>query len=195
MTNKDDVANNLIAVIRNQARTAMITGVVMLVCGTLAIAAPLAAGVSITVLVGALLAIGGISECLLAFRAGALGRALLLFLLGALTAFVGFYMVSQPIEGLAAISVFLAAYFSVTGLFELIAAIQARPAQGWGLLLFNGIVTLILGLLIWVQLPLSGAWAVGVLFGIKLLMSGWWLIVVGGSARRATSGGGRTGVS
>ena len=184
MNEPGELANDLISAIRAHARTAVIAGIVMVVCGILAIAAPLAAGVSITVMVGVLLAIAGISQCLLAFRAGALGRGLLIFLIGVLTAFAGFYLVSQPLEGLAAITLFLAAYFIVTGVFELIAAFQIRPTPGWGLMLFTGVITLVLGLMIWRQFPLSGVWAVGVLFGIKLVMSGWWLIIIGRGLRQ-----------
>ncbi len=50
----------------------------------------------------------------------------------------------------------------------------------------ESIITLILGLMIWRQFPLSGAWAVGVLFGVKLIMSGWWLIFIGRGVRKIT---------
>ncbi len=181
MAEPDMLASNLIGAIRANSRIAVIAGIIMLVCGVLAVAAPLAAGISITFLVGLLLIAGGVAQCVLAFQTGAFGRGLLIFLVGALTAVAGFFLISQPIEGLAAITFFLAAYFIVTGVFELVAAFQVKPAEGWGWLLFNGIVTLILGILIWRQFPLSGIWAVGVLFGIKLIMSGWWLIFVGRS--------------
>ncbi len=101
-------------------------------------------------------------------------KALLVLLIGLLTAITGGFMLTQPLEGLGALTLFLAAYFMVTGFLELIAAMQIRPTQGWGWLLFNGVVTLALGLIIWRQFPVSGVWAVGLLFGIKLMMSGWW---------------------
>jgi uncharacterized membrane protein HdeD (DUF308 family) len=92
---------------------------------------------------------------------------------------------NQPLEGLASITLFLSAYFIVTGIFELVGAIQIRPAAGWSWMLFNAIVTLLLGLMIWRQFPLSGAWAVGVLFGAKLIFSGTSLIIIGRAVRGA----------
>jgi uncharacterized membrane protein HdeD (DUF308 family) len=80
---------------------------------------------------------------------------------------------------LASITLFLAAYFLVTGIVELVGAFQIRPAEGWGVMLFNGIVTLLLGIMIWRQFPLSGAWAVGILFGVKMILGGWSLIFMG----------------
>ena len=183
-----NLAANFIEAIQAHARVAVITGVILLLCGLLAVAAPLAAGVSITILVGLLLTAGGIGQCLLALRAGAFGKGLLVFLIGGLTVIAGVFMLTQPIEGLEAITLFLAAYFLATGIFELIAAMQMRPTAGWGWMLLNGVVTLVLGLVIWRQFPLSGAWAVGVLFGLKLMMGGWWLVLLGRSAGKATRG-------
>ena len=183
-----NIAANFIEAIQAHARVAVITGVILLLCGLLAVAAPLAAGVSITILVGLLLTAGGIGQCLLALRAGAFGKGLLVFLIGGLTVIAGVFMLTQPIEGLEAITLFLAAYFLATGIFELIAAMQMRPTAGWGWMLLNGVVTLVLGLVIWRQFPLSGAWAVGVLFGLKLIMGGWWLVLLGRSAGKATRG-------
>ena len=137
--------------------------------------------------VGILLAIGGIAQCVLAFQAGAFSKGFLIFIAGALTAIVGFYLINKPLSGLAVIAFFLAVYFIVTGIFELVGAFQVRPAEGWGWMLFNGIVTLLLGIMIWSQFPLSGAWAVGILFGVKLLLSGTSLIVIGRSVRGAAT--------
>lgn len=185
MSAQENIASGLLDGIKKNARLAFITGIILLICGVLAVGSPFAAGVSVTIMVGSLLIIGGISQCFLAFQAGAFGKGLLIFLVGALTAVAGFYLFGQPLAGLATITIFLAAYFIVTGIFELIATIQIRPAEGWGWMLFNGIVTLLLGIMIWRQFPLSGAWAIGTLFGIKLMMSGLSLIFIGRSVRGA----------
>ena len=187
MSEVQTVESEFVEVIKQNATLTVVTGVVMLICGFLAVGAPLAAGVSVTIFVGVLLAVGGISQCFLAFKAGAFGQGLMMFIIGALTAIVGFYMTGQPVAGLASITLFLAAYFIVTGIFDAIAAFQVRPAAGWGWMLFNAIVTLVLGLMIWRQFPLSGVWAVGVLFGVKLIFGGWSLIFIGRSVRGAAS--------
>ena len=185
MSEPSPVPSGLHDGIKNNARLAVIIGILMVICGVLAIGSPLAAGVYVTIFVGVMLAFGGIAQCFLAFQAGAFGKGLLLFVVGALTAVAGFYLFNQPLEGLVSITLLLAAYFIVTGIFELISAFQMRPAGGWGLMLINGIVTLLLGIMIWSQFPLSGAWAVGILFGVKLIMSGWALIFVGRTVRGA----------
>ena len=185
--NIEDADASLVEHIRNNAGLAIGIGVVMLIAGLIAVASPAIAGLSITWVVGLTLAIGGISECFLAFKAGALGKGLIMFIVGALMAMVGFFMVSQPVAGLASLTIFLMASLIATGILEIGVAFQLRPSQGWGLQLMNGILTLLLGILLWRQFPLSGVWAIGVLFGIKMIFSGWALIFIGRAFKRATS--------
>lgn len=81
---QDKLASGLVDAIRRNARTAIIAGIVMLICGVLAVGSPLAAGLSLTIFVGVLLGVGGISQCVLAFQAGALSQGLLMFLIACL---------------------------------------------------------------------------------------------------------------
>ena len=170
---------------KKNASFALMSGVVLVIMGTLALLSPLVAGLSITIFVGVLLTIGGIVRCILAFDASAFGRGILTFVGGILMTIAGLYMMSQPVAGLASITVILVAYLVVAGLLEVVAAFQIRPAEGWGWELFNGIVTLLLGLMLWRQFPLSGAWAVGILFGIKMIFNGWALVLIGRMVKRA----------
>jgi uncharacterized membrane protein HdeD (DUF308 family) len=153
--------------------------------GVRSVLAPLTSAVAITVTVGVLLMIGGAGQIALALRAGVLGRGLLLVLTGAVSALVGLLLVLQPLTGIATITLFLAVYFLVSGILAVIAAFNLRPDAGWLWMLANGVVTFLLGLLIWRQWPLSGAWAIGVLFGVQLVSSGAALVVIGTAMRRA----------
>jgi uncharacterized membrane protein HdeD (DUF308 family) len=184
--NEATTDNGLVDTIRSNATLALIIGIVMIVAGLLAIGTPAVAGLSITIMVGAMLAVSGISQCFLAFKAGAFGRGLVMFIVGVLMAFAGFYMMSQPVSGLASLTILLMAYLIASGILEIGVAFQVRPAQGWGLELANGIITLLLGIMLWNQFPLSGIWAIGVLFGIKMIFSGWALIFISRAAKQAT---------
>jgi len=177
----------LVELIRRDARTAKWAGIFMLIAGFLAVAAPFAAGLSVAMVVGVLLLISGATQVLLVFRAGSFGEGFMLVLLGVLSVIAGGYMVSQPLAALATLTLFLAGYFIASGILEVVAAFGARPESGWGMLLFGGIISLILGVMIWQQFPFSGAWAVGVLVGVKLIMAGWALIAIGGAAKAAVA--------
>ena len=180
-------ASSLVDGIRENAKLAVISGVILIVAGMFAIMSPMIAGLSLTLMVGVSLVIGGLGECFLAFKAGAFGRGLLTFVVGALMTFAGAFMISQPVAGLASITLLLVAYLVATGTCELFMSLQMRPADGWGLMLFNGIITLLLGLMLWRQFPLSGAWAVGVLFGIKMIMSGWAFVFIGRNVKHVAA--------
>jgi uncharacterized membrane protein HdeD (DUF308 family) len=74
----------------------------------------------------------------------------------------------------------LAALFLVVGLFRIaVALVDHVPSWGW--LLFNGVVTVLLGLAIWRQWPESGLWVVSMLVGIELIVNGvtWSVLAVG----------------
>ena len=132
MAEEQGIESGLVDEIRRNSTLTVVTGVVMVICGILAIGAPMAAGLYVTIFVGAMLAVGGISQCFLAFKAGAFGRGLMIFIIGLLTAIAGFYLIGQPVAGLASITLFLAAYFIATGIFDAVASFQFRPAAGWG---------------------------------------------------------------
>ena len=170
--------------IKKNAGLTVVSGIILLVAGTLALLSPFVAGVYISILVGAMLAVSGISQCFLAFKTGAFGRGLIVFLVGVLMTIAGFYMMSQPLAALATLTIILMSYLLATGVLEIIVAFQLKPANGWGLELFNGIVTLVLGILLWRQFPLSGAWAIGVLFGIKMIFSGWAFVIIGRNVKK-----------
>jgi len=175
----------LLETIQKNAKTSKWVGILLLVAGFLSIVAPFGAGLSVTVMVGVLMLFSGAAQLLLVFKAGSFGEGILLALFAILSLVAGGHMMSQPIEALAALTLFLAAYFIASGVVQAVGAFGARPAQGWGWLLVGGIVSILLGAMIWRQFPLSGVWAVGTLVGVQFLMSGWTLVAVGGLANRA----------
>ena len=104
-------------------------------------------------------------------------------LLGVAGLIAGLLMVAHPMFSLGFLTLLLAAYFFVHGIFEIAMAFQARPMKGWGWALFSGVITALLALLIWRQWPLSGAWAIGLLVGIHILFRGWSMIALGAVGR------------
>jgi uncharacterized membrane protein HdeD (DUF308 family) len=179
---------SLLENIKQSGGTVRVIGVILLIVGVLALASPLAAGTSIAIAVGVLLLIGGIGQLVFAARAGGLSKAPLTLLIGALTSVIGLIILVNPGAALGALALVLMAYFILGGIMEILWAFQIKPITGWGWSLIDGLVSLLLGLMIWAQFPLSGAWAVGVLVGIKLIFSGWMLFKVGTAVRSAATG-------
>lgn len=183
------------AIARDVARGAgwlILLGVGLTFLGALALGAPLVAGYSMAMLVGMLILAGGLVRIVFAFRAKTWGKGLPTFLLGALGILCGLVMLAHPLYGLAWLTLILAVWFVFDGITEIALAFQLKPLGGWVWTLFSGVVAVLLGVMIWRQWPLSGAWAIGVLVGIKMIFAGWGLIGLGlagrGAATDATAG-------
>ena len=181
----ETVAEPLANMVKKDSTAVLILGILTVILGVLAMMAPLMAGVAVALSVGILLIIAGVMRTIFAFKCKSWGKGILIFLLGLLTLLVGFYMVSRPGAALVTLTLFLAAYFVVDGIFEIIEAFDLKPIDGWGWMLFGGIVSILLGIMIWRQWPVSGAWAIGILFGIKLIFAGWAMVGIGMAGRGA----------
>lgn len=154
-------------------------GVVLVILGLMSIGTPYVTGLTITFLVGCLLIAGGALRLALSFRAGSWGSGILAALVGLLTLGCGIYMLVQPAAGLSALTLFLAAYFLAEGFFQIFLAFNWKPLKGWGWTLFSGFVSILLGAIIWMQWPISGTWAIGILVGANLFMVGISLLMFG----------------
>lgn len=156
-------------------------GIVLFILGLLAIVAPFFAGTATAVLVGVILIAAGIVLAIGAFTARSGAAGVFAFLLGIVMALAGVVIVARPLFGLASITVALAIYFVIDGIFQIIAGFQARPEKGWGWSLVGGIVSLLLAFLIWKQWPSSAMWFVGLVVGVRLCFAGWGMLMLGGA--------------
>ena len=158
-------------------------GIVCIVLGILALLAPGLTGLSIAMVLGVLVLIGGIARIAWAFKAESLGKGTLKFILGGFTALCGMALIGNPLFASGALTVILAVYFILDGVFEISAGSRIGMNAGGGWLYFGGIVSLLLGFMIWSQFPLSGAPAMGILLGIKLFLIGLAMVTVGSTVR------------
>ena len=163
-------------------------GVIAIILGILAMMAPVLTGMWVIILVGVLVLIGGIVRIIWALQAGSLGKGLPMFAIGGLTLLCGIVLLAHPLFASGVLTILLALYFVLDGISEIVASVRLRPGSGWGWMLFGGIVSFWLGIIIWRQFPLSGVWAIGILLGIKLVFVGL-IMLKGGSAVRSTAKG------
>ncbi len=169
---------------KKNATWLIVLGVLTIILGILAIASPMISGMAVTLFIGGLLAFMGVLQIIAAFKSGQWGSGIIGTLIGLLSIAAGLLLIFRPIAGMATLTLFLAAYFLVDGIFEIITAFKMKPESGWGWMLFNGIVAGLLGFMLWRQWPVSGSYAIGVLFGIHILMSGIVMTILGFGGRR-----------
>ncbi len=158
-------------------------GVINIILGILAMLMPVVAGASVLLLLGVLVVAGGIVRIIWAFGSGSFGKGLLMFFIGVLTFLCGIVLLANPLFVSGVLTIMLAIYFLLDGIFEIVAGVKRRPGTGWNWMLFGGIISILLGVIIWRQFPLSGIWAIGILLGIKLLFVGLVMIRAGSAVR------------
>lgn len=161
--------------------------VLMIAAGVLAIASPLAAGIAVNIFVAWLLIFSGCVHLVFAwYTRGAWGLTWEL-LVGILYAFIGVYLLVHPVAGLASLTIALAIYLFVEAILEFVLGFTLRPLPGSGWLLFDGIVTLILAVMIWRTWPSSTEWVVGTLVGVSMLFSGSSRLAISLAARNVAT--------
>jgi uncharacterized membrane protein HdeD (DUF308 family) len=173
-------------VLREYWRWFLALGIVMVVLGTIAIGWSCLATITVaaTWLFGFLLLASGIAEIIHSFWIGRWGGMLFHLLVGVLYALVGFLIIDQPENAAVQLTLLIAIFLMVGGIFRIVFAVSEQFA-GWGWVLLNGAVTFILGLMIYKQWPASSLWVIGLFIGIDLIFNGWAWIMLALDLRRA----------
>ncbi len=159
--------------------------VTMIVLGVLAVVLPFASGIGVSILMAWIIVLSGFASVAYAFAARGAGAVIWRVLIGIVYIIGGGYLAFHPGLALAAFTLALAMIFLFEGIMEIVEFFQSRPLPGSGWILFDGIVTLFLSYLIWRPWPFSSAWAIGILVGINLIVSGISWLLVSVSARKA----------
>lgn len=163
----------------------MVLGVAQIILGSFCIMAPFFASEALATLIGVLLLIAGIVEIIQAVQSRGFGAGGAGFLGGGLAVLGGILIIIAPMFFLAFISMLVAIYFFVDGVHRIMLAWRLRPADGWGWIMFGGILGLLLGAMLISGWPDTGIWFIGVLVGIGILFRGWAVLMLALVARRA----------
>lgn len=161
--------------------------VIMIVAGLLAIAMPLQAGLAVNIFVGWMLIFAAMAHFVFAWFTRRTGSVLLKVLLGILYLCVAVYLLSHPARGLATLTLALAFYLLIEGVTEIVLYFQHRSARGSGWFLVDGVITLILGGMIWQTWPSSTEWVLGTIVGISIFFSGVTRLMISLAARRVVT--------
>lgn len=152
-------------------------GTVFIVLGILAASLPAATALSVELMIGVVLLLSGAFQLVLTFRSRMHWWSMLSALLSIA---IGTVMVWKPLAGLLALVTLIAIFMTAEGVFELLLAWQFRPARNWSWMLFSGLVTLLLAVVLWFGFPtfavLYLGWVVAInfiLYGLSLMMLVW----------------------
>lgn len=134
------------------------------------------------ILLGVFLIGAGIVQIVQAFLARKWSGLFLSLFLGILYLVTGFLCFSRPETSAITITFWIAAFCLIAGLFRMLTALIVRFDQ-WGWVFFNGLVTFLLGWMIYADWPLSGLWVIGLFVGVDMILAGWSWIILALSAR------------
>jgi uncharacterized membrane protein HdeD (DUF308 family) len=181
------MAQNIPSDIVRQASTlSIVWGVLLTIFGMLAVASPFIAAVAVSVVIAWLIVLAGLVHLMLAFRAHGAGSMIWKLLVGLAYLFFGVYLILHPVLGVASLTLLLASLFLIEGLLDIILFFQMRPLGGSGWVLVDGIITLLLGLMIYMRWPSSSAWAIGTLVGVSMIISGVTRVMLSLAVRKAS---------
>ena len=150
-------------------------GIAFVLLGAICIVADMAATFATVLFFGWLLLISGIVALVHAFTAYSWQGSLLYLLSALLRGFTGYLLVRYPAAGALGLTLALASFFVVGGLFRAIGAGMLRfPRWGWSA--FSGLLSFALGVMLLVQLPVWSLWFIGLAIGVDAVFDGVSLI-------------------
>jgi membrane protein HdeD len=151
-------------------------GILLIVLGALGILLPALIAFSTAIFVGWLMMIGGVLWAAHTYKhypTHVMGwlKPVLLIITGSL-------MLFYPIGGVQVVGLLMAVYLLFDALGSFIIAQSVHPAKGWGWMVINGVMAIVLALLLLISWPVNSPWLVGLYVGINLLFDGMALVAI-----------------
>ncbi|MBZ0072693.1 MAG: HdeD family acid-resistance protein [Gammaproteobacteria bacterium] len=154
-------------------------GILFIVLGTIALGMSMAMTVVTVLFFGVLLLIGGVLQVIDAFKCKGWKSIMLHIAIAGLYLLAGTLLITKPLIGSMAITALLAASFIVIGLLRIFMGFQLKgDGLAWGWVLLAGIVSLVLGAMIFFQWPASALWFIGLLVAVEMIFHGWAYVTI-----------------
>ena len=174
------------SVVRSASTFSILWGVSLIILGILAVGSPFIAAVAVNVVIAWLIVLAGMVHLTVAFHTREAGSLIWRLLVGLAYIFFGVYLIARPALGVASLTLVLATLFLVEGILNIVLFFRIRSLRGSSWVLIDGIITLLLGLMIYAQWPSSSVWAIGVLVGVSMIISGVTRLMLSVAVRKAT---------
>jgi uncharacterized membrane protein HdeD (DUF308 family) len=147
-------------------------GIAMIALGVIAWLDVVTVTIASTLFVGASLLIGGAFQIIHAFMTKEWRGFIMSLFCGVLYLGGGLLIMNEPVQGALFLTLLLMAALMVGGVIRIVLALQHRDIAAWGLILFSGVVSIVVGYLLYASLPWSGLWLLGTLIAMELLLQG-----------------------
>lgn len=156
----------------------VVYGLLLIVAGVAAIFMPAIAALSAALFLGWILLIGGAIEIAYAVQTRTLGHFGWKLTSGILDFVLGVAVLLLPGAAVASLGLLISAFLFLGGIARIVLSLRARPMRGWGWILGDGVLSLLLAILISIGWPESSVVIIGIMVGIWLLSAGMWRIAL-----------------
>jgi uncharacterized membrane protein HdeD (DUF308 family) len=175
-----DAITELASEVRSNSGWFLALGILQIIVGIWALCFSLSATIASVAVLGSILLIAGGAQVAAAFLARSWSGFFLFLLIGILYAITGALALTHPIAAAAGLTLLIGAALLVGGTFRIAVSLSERfPSWGW--VLVNGMLTVLLGVLILIEWPVSGLWVLGLFVGIELIANGvMWSVLAAG---------------
>lgn len=160
------------AIPHRSSKSTLILAIILIILGLLAITLPTATSIGAVRVLGWLLIFDGFAQLVHAFQSEGVGRITWKILVAVLYLAGGAYLLANTLIGVAGLTLVLAVFFFAEGVMDLIAYAGSARHERSAWLLMHAIISVLLGLLIWRQWPVSSFWAIGTIVGISMFIAG-----------------------
>lgn len=160
-------------------------GVLFLILGLVGIGMAVALTIASLMVFGVLLLAGGVIQLIEAFKNTGWKSIGWHLLIAVLYIAAGIIVFTNPVLASKVFTLMLAGAILFIGIFRVVMALQHRGTAGWGWTLVAGLISIVLGVLIFQSWPVSALWLIGMFVAIDLIVSGWSYIFLALAARKA----------
>lgn len=164
-------------------------GIILVILGLAAIVLPPLATLAVEILIGWLLLVSGVVGLISTYRmrhAPGLWWSMLSAVVGIAA---GCVLLRWPLSGALSLTFVLTVFLLLEGFASIMLALHHRHgfSARWGFMLVSGLIDLFLAGIIFLGLPGTALWAIGLLVGINLVFGGTALIAMALHARGAVA--------
>jgi uncharacterized membrane protein HdeD (DUF308 family) len=148
-------------------------GIFSLIAGVIALAgSTMFATATAVYIVGFMMLFEGVAEIVAAFNARDWGHRLMWLLLGAIYVFAGFVCLQDPFRAATILTLLLGIALVIGGLVRIFLATRMKQGTPWGGVVFSGLISFLVGLIIIAKWPVSSFFVLGIFLGVDLIFIG-----------------------
>lgn len=160
-------------------------GLLFIILGTIGLGMTVVLTAASVWLFGVLMLVGGGFQFVDAFKCKGWQSMVWHVLIAVLYVIAGIVVMNQPLVAASILTLMLAGAIIAVGIIRVIMAFQHRHSKGWVWPLAGGIVSIILGVMIFSRWPVSGLWVIGLFVAIEMIVNGWSYIFIALAAKNA----------